>query len=180
MEVYQWVEHREEEEQEGESVVHYRYTKEWSPVNQGSNFADDPESEDEDAKTRNMSDWPFQGDTFDNEQLNMGAFKVSRTQISRMNEFTSLDISGRADAMADAVQQAMFDKGCAPLHQEGEWLTNVADGHPRVNDIRVRWEVVHCQEYTFLSQQMKDNKGEWTFRKWKPEEIEAEWGTDTS
>jgi len=26
---------------------------------------------------------------------------------------------------------------------------------------------------------MKNDKGEWTFRKWNPEELESEWGNDT-
>lgn len=110
----------------------------------------------------------------------MGAFKVTKSQIGRMNEWSSLDISDRADALAGAVEGALGDKGFGGLHQDGEYLTSVADGHARVNDIRVRWEVVKCQEYTFLSQQMKDDKGEWTFRKWNPEELESEWGNDTS
>ena len=179
VEVFQWVEHREEEEQEeGDPIVTYRYEKKWSSSAQGKDFADEPESDEEDAKTRNITEWPFHGETIANEQLNMGAFKVTKSQIGRMNEWSSLDIADRGDALVGAVEQALSDKGFRGLHQDGEYLTSV-DGHARVNDIRVRWEVVNCQEYTFLSQQMKDDKGEWTFRKWNPEELESEWGNNT-
>lgn len=179
MEVFQWVEHREEEEQEeGDPIVTYRYEKKWSSSAQGKDFAEEPESDEEDAKTRNITEWPFHGETIANEQLNMGAFKVTKSQIGRMNEWSSLDIADRGDALVGAVEQALSDKGFRGLHQDGEYLTSV-DGHARVNDIRVRWEVVNCQEYTFLSQQMKDDKGEWTFRKWNPEELESEWGNNT-
>jgi len=181
VEVYQWIEHREEEEQEeGDPIVHYTYEKRWSSSVEGKDFGGEPDSEEEDAKTRNSTEWPFHGDTYTNEQLNMGAFKVTESQIGRMQEWSSLDISDRGSALSDAVQQAMYDKGFGPLHEDGEYLTSSADGQARVNDIRVRWEVVNCQEYTFLSQQMKNDKGEWTFRKWNPEEIESEWGNDTN
>ena len=82
----------------------YRYTKEWRSTVVGCDFQDDPPDEDEDAKTRNVTDWPFHGDSYNNEQLNMGSFKVDRSQIALMNEFQGLDISDRVDALADQVQ----------------------------------------------------------------------------
>lgn len=68
VEVYQWIETREEEEQEeGDPIVTYHYRKDWSSEVQGTDFGDEPESEDEDAKTRNNTEWPFHGENFDNE-----------------------------------------------------------------------------------------------------------------
>lgn len=53
------------------------------------------------------------------------------------------------------------------------------DASDHVGDIRVKYEYYSAGSVYVLSQQVYDNKGQFTFRKWNPENLHAAYGEST-
>lgn len=49
-----------------------------------------------------------------------------------------------------------------------------------LGDIRVKWQMVVCSDVTFISQQMQNGEGEFTFRNWNPDKEDVPWGESTA
>lgn len=86
VEVYQWKEtkHTRKIDSDEEEIT-YTHSKEWSSTKIDQN-AFQGEPEEEECKT-NPEEWPCENETFICEGANMASFKVSASQISRMNDF---------------------------------------------------------------------------------------------
>jgi len=62
-------------------------------------------------------------------------------------------------------------------------LAEHADGdlnEAELGDIRVKWQMVVCDNVSFISQQMKNGNDEFTFRNWNPDKEDVEWGESTA
>ena len=179
VEVYQWVERTEEYQSDDETKSRKVYRQEWSSTKHNS-AAFEVQQDGE-----NPSSWPFEAKTIVNDHVALSAYKVSDSQIGQLNNYKHMSVDGDMDAISEAVHGSLEEGGWAApqmyqdyvysrLAHHGESDLNTAE----LGDIRVKWEMVECQNVTFISQQM-NNGEQFTFRNWNPEKEDVEWGEST-
>ena len=181
VEVYQWREtkHTRKIDSDEEEIT-YKHSKEWSSTKINQNDFQG-EVSDEEAKT-NPEEWPCDNETFTCEAANLATFKISTSQISRMNDYQQLDIQEKVDDLIGTATGVFEEKGFAPpvfKDNAGKQYLQTYEGSPDVGDLRVRWEEVQCKNYTFIAQQIKDENDEFTFRTWNPQKVDAELDEET-
>lgn len=82
------------------------------------------------------------------------------------------------DKLNETINSGDHDSGFANKYsREGDYLhlkNNNTDNFmgltemsgPQIGEIRIRWRYVHCRPVSVIAQQIENEKGEFTFRKW--------------
>lgn len=181
VEVYQWVEEEETYESDGETKSRKVYHQRW--VGHRVSSATFEVQQD----GNNPEHWPFEDHTMVNPSARLGAYKVSESQLAMLNDWKQMGVDGDFETIAGAAGGALQNGGwAAPQLYHGYVYARLAH-HVEYNldvaelgDIRVKWEMVECSDVTFVSQQMQDGEGEYTFRNWNPEKEDVAWGESTA
>lgn len=74
----------------------------------------------------------------------------------------------------------MDQAGFAPFEARGIYLvsstTDNSDEAPHIGQYRITFEYDTCGPATILAQQVQNEEGQHTFRKWNPEKIKVPYG----
>ena len=144
VEVYQWVEN-EETDEDGNKT--YSYEKKWS-----EDLIDS--SEFKKGGHENPSSVPYSSEGFYAKEVKLGAFNLSTSQIERLS--------------ADTTYNAKETEPKEGYTYQAEYLTNAKDvANPEIGNIRISWSYNNWAETTVLAVQKGDSFAAFTSKKGK-------------
>ena len=165
VEVYQWQEIKEQEEER----VTYKYVQGWysHPID-SSKF--------DDQSKRNPGNWPFQSSTSEAQNVTLGDYKLNASQISRLGRSRTNKIEP-TDDQVDQTRDQMESTGFSSFEVRGHYLVASAEDNSIVGEhigqMRVSFSHDQCGVTTIIAQQMQDDDEVFTFRKWNPDKIDV-------
>ena len=131
------------------------------------------------------NDWPFKSQSFEASKVTLGKFRLSPDQILHLGKGQTKKVSLKEEGGLAITQsgQNMESNGFAPFEARGDYLVsstrNNSDKAPHVGQYRVTFEYDTCGPVTIIAQQVQDEDGNHTFRKWNPEKINVPYGQTT-
>jgi hypothetical protein len=180
VEVYQWVEEEESYQSDDETKTRKVYVQKWS----GTKHNSDAFEVQQDGS--NPASWPFEDKTVVNDNVRLAAYKVSASQVGQLNSYKHMPVDGDFDTIAGTIHGALAESGYGAPQMYNDYVYARLSHHDEgdlntaeLGDIRVKWQMVVCSDVSFISQQMKDKEGEFTFRNWNPDKEDVEWGEST-
>lgn len=140
VEMYQWVERREEKKNDaGNTETTYRYEQRWSH---------------EEINSRNFQNrnqyynprMPFRSETFLAKNVSLGAFKLAPDQVNK--------ISGYDRLMIDDELLRNFRQRFRMARRSGDYIySSNSISNPRVGDVRVMYQVYNNQDASVIAMQ---------------------------
>jgi len=117
----------------------------------------------------------------------LGKYLLSQEQIACLNAYEALRQDPEMTQMIVERSGEVLD-GYSPLNvgTDGYFRSRQAEkggqvdqfSAPQIGDIRIKWEVVHCNPITIVAQQMENEENELTFRPFYPKSPNAKLGEE--
>lgn len=118
--------------------------------------------------------------------MSLGKYRLRADQILRLGRGQTKKVTLEEESSIAISQssQKMSGTGFAPFQQRGVFLVSSAsqqnfDDAPHVGQYRVTFEYDTCGPVTIIAQQVMNEEGQNTFRKWNPEKIRVPYGQST-
>ena len=134
-------------------------------------------------------EWPYLSEKFEAEQVMLGQFRLTASQISRLGGQT-LKIENFQDSeqqgdIISATEKKMVQAGLNNFQIRGNYLMSAAGLNKSLDGVqlghfRVKFEWAPCDKCSIVAQQVQSNEGARTFRKWNPKKINLPFGQETS
>lgn len=182
VEMYQWKETQTKEKEGDTEVTHYHYHMAWLEKPEDSGKFHEAHNH------RNPNNrWPFYSSTVEANNITLGGFRLDYNQIKVLGktstELTWEDSGAQAIKMtSENMQQcgfSQFEYRAGSLYASACPEKNNQGGFNNIGDYRVRFSYNKCGETSVLAQQIKDDDGRWTFRKWNPNKLNVPFGQST-
>ena len=179
VEMFQWQETRHEEKQGDQTRIWYSHSKSWS-----SSKIDSASFHEQAGHENPSASWPFVSETITAQNVTIGKFRLNHAQISRLG--TEARVFNFKDDGAAAIEETL-----SPLEQnnfaafavKGAYLVSSATEHTNesehVGQYRVKFHFNEVGKTTVMSQAIKDDEGQFTFRKWNPSKLQVAYGIST-
>mmetsp|Transcript_20677 Transcript_20677/g.27905 ORF Transcript_20677/g.27905 Transcript_20677/m.27905 type:complete len:115 (-) Transcript_20677:772-1116(-) len=113
----------------------------------------------------------------------LGKFKLSPNQVLRLGRGSSNKVSLEEDGGSQAISSSagpMTSHGFAPFRPQGAYLISSTSDNSleesHIGQYRVTFEYDTCGSTTIISQQVVNEEGQTTFRKWNPDKIRVPYG----
>jgi len=174
VEMFQWQEHHHAKTDS--HPEHWTYSKGWFTHHiDSSGFR-------ESGHENPGNEWPFKSNTIAGQNVTLGQYRLSASQISRLGHSNRKDVAPE-DKMVEATADAMSNCGFSAFEARGKYLVASTDDNSLVGDhigqYRVSFTYDKCDTTTIIAQQMQDDDEVFTFRKWNPEKIHVPYGNST-
>lgn len=147
VDMYQWIETEKSETQKKlgggeETVTTYTYAKTWSGDSHSSSQFKDP------AGHENPPEFPYESETWDAEQVAVGAFFLPSDLIGRLNDYEDLPVR-------EAPEGAAWPEDVRP--DKGSIYLGSNPASPQIGDVRIRYSVVEPGTVSLVAQQTGDS-----------------------